>query len=384
MKKKLAAVLAACAALVLAAGCSTKTYEIYTNIPADGYKITSRGFKLSQYIGGAPERTSADGVDKSHFTTRRSVYYNIMNSDAALYVSADFTEETIQKLSNLSSSVNTALTAINNSLSVTVESSCISNFNNAEAGTEVELDETAYTVLSLAKEMYKLTDGYYNPAVYYSVQAYGFDGSYNYPKTAAQLPKAEEIENYKTLSQSFGDIALRQDGESYYATKPVDLKIDLGGIGKGYAVDVVNGLIKDSGFEYGYFSFADSSIAFGKYIKGNNNYTLQPTNPRNRIYTYADIPIQGECVSTSGDYFQYYEIGGVRYCHIINPATGKPVHTGIISATVIGESAAKADALSTAVMAMGKDKAVEFIANKLQNYRVVFVYDKAAETDDVA
>lgn len=350
MKKKVAVLLAACAALVFAAGC-----------------------------------TNANESAK----TKYYYFYGKMNADAALYVSAHFDNETADKLSELAQKTNDTLNAIDKSLSVTVSTSSISKFNKAAAGVEVEIDKTAYDVLTISQEMYSLTDGYYNPAVYYSVQEYAFDGSYNYPKTDEQLPSDERIEAFTTLSESFGDIQLRQGGDKYYALKPAQtveiggveysLKIDLGGIGKGYAVDAVNALIAESGFEYGYFSFAQSSIAFKKYFKNDHNYTLQLTNPRNRAQTYIDVPVQDVSVSTSGDYEQYYEIGGKRYCHVINPFTGKPVQTGVICATVIGASAAEADALSTAIMAMGKDKASEFIRQKLSDYRVIFTCDKSSD-----
>ena len=396
MKKKIAAIIAACVAPVfVAAGCNTKTYEIFTNIPADGYKITSRQFVLSQVIEGFSEsEAAASGAKNSDFKTAHTTFYGIMNTDAALYISADFNEATTQKYSALCAQIADVLTDINNSLSITVEGSSVWNFNAAEAGVEVEIDKTAYDILTLAQEVYTLTSGFYNPAVYYSVQAYGFDGNYNYPKTAAQLPDDEEISKYKTLSGGFGEIELYESGGEYFAKKPENtvqiggktcsLKIDLGGIGKGFAADEVNALIEESGFNYGYFTFAQSSIAFKKYFNGAGNYTLQLKNPRNRVYTYIDIPVQDVCVSTSGDYEQSYTLGGVRYCHIINPKTGKPVQTGIMSATVIGDSAAKADALSTAIMAMGKDAAIEFIKTALCDYRVIFTCDGAAKVENVA
>ena len=83
-------------------------------------------------------------------------------------------------------------------------------------------------------------------------------------------------------------------------------------------------------------------------------------------------PIANLSVSTSGDNAQYYMIDGVRYCHVINPKTGKPVQTGVMSATILGGSAAEDDAYTTAIMAMGRDKAAEFVKTKLTDRRVVF------------
>ena len=63
----------------------------------------------------------------------------------------------------------------------------------------------------------------------------------------------------------------------------------------------------------------------------------------------------------------------MRYCHVIDPTTGKPVNKGIMSVTIIGGSAGSADALTTAVMAMGREKALQFIESKLTDRKVVFL-----------
>ncbi|MDE7301443.1 MAG: FAD:protein FMN transferase, partial [Clostridia bacterium] len=75
-----------------------------------------------------------------------------------------------------------------------------------------------------------------------------------------------------------------------------------------------------------------------------------------------------------GYYQAYYEIGGVRYCHIIDPATGSPIRTGAASVTVVGGSAAENDAYTTALSAMGKERAVEFINANLSDRFVIMLF----------
>ncbi|MDE7265654.1 MAG: FAD:protein FMN transferase, partial [Clostridia bacterium] len=278
---------------------------------------------------------------------------------------------------------------MDSALSATLENSYITAFNNAAAGTKVELNAYAYEVFSLALDLYEKTEGYYNPAVYYNVFAYGFGGAMELPKTAEELPSDEVFQKYNILANSFGDIVLSEQNGKYYAQKPqteveiegvkYSLKVDLGGIGKGYAVDKADELLDKYNIAYGYFNFGESSIAFKQYIGDNSgNFNLSQRNPRyvsgaaNLVYV---VPVKNECISTSGDYVQYYEIEGTRYCHIIDPTTGKPVQTGVMTATVIGGSAAENDAFTTAIMAMGKDRAIEFIKNSLSDRRVIFTYD---------
>ena len=128
-----------------------------------------------------------------------------------------------------------------------MENSDITKFNNAQAGEEIEIRRITYEVLSEAYAVYKLTEGYYNPALYYNVRAYYFGDKQVYPKRVSQLPSDEEVAVYTDLASHFGDIALRTDGDKYFIKKPdytvsyantvYSMKLDLGGIGKGYAVD---------------------------------------------------------------------------------------------------------------------------------------------------
>lgn len=321
-------------------------------------------------------------------------YYGVMNTDAALkiYVEEDGEEQEL-KFKELAERVKILLSDIENSLSAEVENSSVFNFNAAAAGERVEVNLYAYETLSIAKSVYELTGGAYNPAVYYSVKAYGFNGG-EPPKSAEDLPADENILKYVGLSKGFADIELTEENGKFYAVKPentatvdgkeLSLKIDLGGIGKGYAVDRVNGLIEEYGYKYGYFSFGSSSIAFKEYPDESLEYNLKLSNPRkngNSPQSYLTTAVKDECVSSSGDNENYYLLDsdgdGVveRFCHIIDSFTGKPVQTGVIAATVIGGSAAENDALTTAIMAMGREKAVEFI-NSLQGRRAVFVCEE--------
>lgn len=329
-----------------------------------------------------------------------SPYFFAMAADAAYAIPSSVVAEREKDCYKLYGETRDVLNGIDRSLSSTLENSCIGRFNAADAGARVEIDETAYNVLSLAKRLYEQTEGYYNPAVYYNVIAYGFGGASEYPDSAEKMPSDEEIDKYTQLSKTFGEVALETSDGKYFATKPdftvsvngatYSLKIDLGGIGKGYAVDVVSKLMDKHSMPYGYFTFGDSSITFKKFSGADSdNYILGLTNPR---YTqgsarqYVNTNVKDTSLSTSGDNVQYYTVDGVRYCHIINPMTGKPVQTGVMSATVLGPDAAANDAYTTAIMAMGKEKAVQFINETLapEGIRVVFACDNGGKYEIVS
>lgn len=393
MKSKTALLLAAlCLCTVCAAGCDTEesgntgtdeTYTVYTNIPESLISDLSENFTLSRSLEGGYEQRAAEAYSGSYGSLAYT-YWGVMNTDAYLTVSADFTDtENYDAMTALIDEVGTLLYGMNASLSVTAQTSYISQFNAAAAGAKVEIDAYAYNVLSLALDMYELTDGYYNPAVYYSVTAYGFSGG-SYPQSPSDLIDDGTAEKYVSLASHFGEIVLEEENGSYYATKPnavvtvggetLSLAVDLGGIAKGYAADMVDKLTEGYGFEYGYFNFGSSSIAL-KRSAAKGSYTVGLIDPRNAGGVYMALKAADVCISTSGDYENYYELDGVRYCHIIDPATGKPVQTGIMSATVIGGSAAENDALTTAIMAMGKERAIAFINSKLSDRLVAFTYE---------
>lgn len=293
-----------------------------------------------------------------------------------------------------------------NAVSTTIPASDISIFNAAEAGSTVKLSAAAYEVLSLALEMYEETGGCYNAGVYYSVDLYGFSGRsedeempYDRDEPDEELPEEQYISAFQQLSQSFPEIELYEEGGEYFAVKPektvtvegitYSLAIDLSGIVKGYIADKVDAYIDELGYEYGYFSFGGTNSRGGSSIMFNaalgsddGRWTLNMLDPRGGSSDYyLTVSLRDAALSISGDYQNYYEIDGVRYCHIIDPATGSPVQTGIIDASCMGGTAAEADARTTAIMAMGLDGAIEYINSETvrdEGLKISFVYRNSA------
>ncbi|MCH5142993.1 MAG: FAD:protein FMN transferase [Clostridiales bacterium] len=384
MKKFVAGLLCAVVWIFALSGCTQKLkdYYIYTNIQSAEFTVLAPNYHVEQVIPADNSFSGGKAENAKGFTSKNKVFEGVMNTDAILTVASDFSkDENTQKFEEFSKNVQKTLTKIENSLSVNKENSCAHLFNNAEAGETVEVDETFYTVMSLAYKMYEFTDGYYNPAVYYSVSAYGFDKK----EQPEVLPKDEDIAKYTELSTAFAEIELIESEDGYFIKKPqktvevgethYSLAVDLGGIGKGYVTDIINEMFSEYGFEYGMFNFGGSSVALKKHCR-EGDYTLALIEPRRNSTHCMSFPVHDICVSTSADYVNYYTLNGVRYCHIIDPATGKPVQTGIMSSTVAGGSAAENDAITTAIMAMGRDRAISFIESKLTDKYAVFTYDK--------
>ncbi len=371
---------------------------------------------LNSQISGGNSGGSGGGTQTEYSSLRAT--YSKFNTTASLVVTDNFNlQENNDKLRSLSDEVKAYLNQLENSLSTSVSTSCISRFNAAEAGETIEIDSLTYEVLSLAIDCYELTGGYYNPAVYYSVDLYGFTPRFNeytgYADISTRMPydrvvnvgntkyvtRGTEPDEYyvaifRDLASHFGEIQIGQNEDSYYVIKPqytvqglegeeYSLALDLGGIGKGYAVDKVNAMMSEYGFEYGYFEFGRSSYA----IKGsrdqstNGQWNMSISDPYTMGYSsFASIMLSSVCLSTSGDYEKAYSVGDTTYCHIINPMTGMPIQTRVASCTVIGRTAAQDDAITTAISAMGKERAVEFINDNLTDMKVVIMMRNADGT----
>ena len=289
--------------------------------------------------------------------------------------------ETFQKVKN---EVEFFLGEVSNQTDETNKNSDVYRFNHARDGEKTEISKLTYELFTVSKNVYELTDGGYDPTAYWLVDLWGFsarlntsgntitkpydrerneDGSYNLPqakyisafKTLADLSRIKsEISNGKYYLTK-KDTAQTVDGVTYY------MAIDFGGIVKGYVVDEVQKILKKYGIERGNASYGTSSLCLLKSPSGGE-WKLELTNPRKTVdnFTYCKTEVANATVATSGDYERYYEINGKRYCHIIDCESGYPIDNGVTSVTVIGDSGAMADALTTGLCALGKDKIIEF------------------------
>lgn len=131
---------------------------------------------------------------------------------------------------------------------------------------------------------------------------------------------------------------------------PRGMRIGLGGIGQGWAVDRAMSIILRAGIRDAIVNCSGDVKALGK--KDGRPWQLAIKHPRDRERALAVIPVSNACVVTSGDYERCFELDGVRYHHIIDPRTGYPSR-GCMSATVVGPAAADCDALATGLCVLG-------------------------------
>lgn len=277
------------------------------------------------------------------------------------------------------------LQELNLSCNEEIEGSDIYKFNLAIDGEKIEVQKTLFDVVKEAKEIHTLTNGAYNPCVYYLVDLWGFSTRFSKDKDIVKIydrafdesgflpiPEKKYIDAFSDLSNFDKVLCLEKDGKYYLMKENTKVtvdgqdyyaKIDLGGLIKGYAIDKLTEIANRLGITKGYISYGTSSIAILE-NKKSDNWDLKLTNPRHiegASDTFIKMPVKNKHISSSGDYERYYEKEGKRYSHIIDATLGKPIDNGIIAATVICQSANLADMLSTAICVMGRDNAIKFM-----------------------
>ena len=227
------------------------------------------------------------------------------------------------------------------------EGSAVSALNRGETVENVELA----ALLEKAAKMRTETFGAFDPTLAPVLEAWGF---------GSEHPRVPSDEELAELLQSVGaEPFYTSDGDAVMLTDGV--QIDLGGIAKGYAGDCVKAILEKHGCT-GVIDLGGDVVFAGTKEDGSpwRIAVKDPNNPSDFLGTFS---ANNECaVVTSGIYERNFEQDGVTYHHIIDPATGKPAESGLVSVTVVCGDAASADALSTALFVMGADAAKKLCA----------------------
>ena len=140
--------------------------------------------------------------------------------------------------------------------------------------------------------------------------------------------------------------------------KTAGVRINLGGIAKGYVVEQAAAMLRERGVEHALLNAGGDTRVIGD--RRGQPWIVGIRHPRVADEVVTRLPLVDEAISTSGDYERYFEENGHRYHHIINPATGRPTE-GILTVTVIGPDGTMTDGLDTAIFVLGVDKGLELI-----------------------
>lgn len=221
--------------------------------------------------------------------------------------------------------------------------------NNAIADDrEIDVSAEMANLLIRARELSLASSGHFEPGLGRLVELWGFHMT---PTTDTHPPSAEAIS--ATLEASGTIAALEIDGQTIRSTVR-GLKLDLGGIAKGAAVDRILALLERHGIDSALVN-AGGDLAVTGRAAGDRPWRVGIRNPRADGLLGVLELTDGEAAFTSGDYERFYEYAGQRLHHLLDPKTGQPVaHTQAL--TVIGTDPANADAAATALFVAGPDR----------------------------
>lgn len=249
--------------------------------------------------------------------------------------------------------------------SVGDEDSVVSRLNRHES---VELDEDTAGLLERALEISSDTDRAFDITIYPLMEEWGFTtGDF-------KVPAPERLEELLEHVDA---------GRLEYSSKeafnlPEDIQIDFGGIAKGYASDRIMEIFEEYGITSGLVSLGGNVETFHTKADGSA-WRVGIQNPDNTIPVLAAAQLVGivqaadQAVITSGGYERYFEEDGITYHHILDPETGMPADSGLISVTIVSPDGCLADGLSTALFVMGREKALAYWAQHRDSFDAILV-----------
>lgn len=236
---------------------------------------------------------------------------------------------------------------------------------NEEAGIKpVQVDDDTYNIVKKGLEYSKLSNGLFDISVGPIVKLW------NIGLPEAKVPTQEEIDEKLPLI-GYSDIEIDDTNKTIFL-KREGMMIDLGGIAKGYTADVISDILTEEGVKSAIINLGGNVYAHGKKPNGDDwKIGIQdPFTERGGIV--GTITASNKSVVTSGIYERYIEKDGIKYHHILSPATGYPYDNEIAGITIVSDKSVDGDALSTSVFAMGVEEGMNFV-NTLDGIDAIFI-----------
>lgn len=260
--------------------------------------------------------------------------------------------------------IDSILRKFNLTFSTYIDSSLISKFNQSDSF--VTINDWFKEVMETSKLVFDQTKGAFNPAVMPLVNAWGFGYAKKMNIDSAQVDSLLQIIDFNKVN-IIGDKLIKEDFR---------IQLDFSAIAKGYGVDVIAAFLEDKGIQ-NYMVEIGGEVSTKGINEKNEVWKIGIDKPlKNKIdkrKLQAIVQLKDKAMATSGNYRNYYEKNNKRYVHTINPVTGYPSPSDLLSASVIAKNCMLADAYATAFMVMGYEKSVYFV-EKDQSLEAYYIY----------
>lgn len=259
------------------------------------------------------------------------------------------------------------LKRVNSLMSTYDENSELSQINQSESVEPQPVSRETGEVLKLAWNVARETDGVYDPTVGPLVNLWRF-GPQSRPE---RIPTDAEIDQARA-KVGFAKVELIASEDELSVRKTIpDAYIDLSSVAKGYGVDCVARLLLKHGIDRFLIDIGGELRGAGKNLSGSPwQIGIQKPQP-GAVGLLSVVSLENRAVATSGNYLNFYEENGVRYSHLIDPRTGRPISHRTASVTVLADTCSVADAWATALVVLGSEKG-QAIAKK-NHLNVTFV-----------
>ena len=235
-------------------------------------------------------------------------------------------------------------------LSTWIPTSELSRVNTSAGVKPVHVSPETLTVVQRAIQVAEMTDGGFNIAIGPAVDAWSvIEGR--------RIPTESELEALRPLVDLMS-VHVDVQEQTIYLGK-AGMRIDVGGIGKGYAADQAVDALRSAGAIAGVVALSGDIKTFGR-SPGGKMFHVGIQHPRKDGSVLAWIDLQDEAISTAGDYERFFEREGVRYHHILDPRTLQPARS-CQSVTVIAREGVWADGLDTGIFVMGPERGMELV-----------------------
>ena len=261
--------------------------------------------------------------------------------------------------SGLQASIDSLLQDVNNKMSTYLKDSEISRFNRWRKTDPFVVSADFVRVLRTALKIYAESKGAFDVTVAPLVRLWGFGNA----AVRETLPVARQIEE---LKKHVGSDKIQIINDTTIAKNDPQAELDLSAIAKGYGVDAVAAFLSAQG--YGNFLVEIGGEVIVNGLKNGRKWRVGIDHPDYDAVPGSNLEavlaLSDAAVATSGDYRNYFMVGDTVYTHAINPSSGKPIHNGVASVTVVAPNCTLADAMATAIMVMGAEKGLQWVENK--------------------
>jgi len=248
---------------------------------------------------------------------------------------------------------------IDDAMSTYKPDSEISQVNAHAHEAPMRISDELFDLVRVSQEVSAASHGAFD--ITYESVGYLYDFHAHLHPTDAQIKEHLPAVSYR-------HVVLDADKQTIYFTVP-GVRINLGGIAKGYVVQHAADMLRAQGVEHALLNAGGDTRVIGD--RRGQPWLMGIRNPRVKGEIVTRLPLVDEAISTGGDYERFFEENGRRYHHVISPATGEPTE-GILTVTVIGPSGAMTDSLETAIFVLGAEEGMQLI-KRYPEYETIIV-----------